>query len=296
MAEDEFDAENFPEELYLIAFTDVRMAVVAGSFSSGFQHYQAYGREEIERGIRHSPFTGGPPGLDRSVLPPADADPVPASPSPMALPASDAALPYLQPPGAGGAAASERFSEDLYLALNPDVAVMVAGGAYPSGRAHWEAVGAEEERGGLRPSIVEDSLYTDAVPPGTGCEVETGNFDAESYFLLYPDVTAPPWVATRKPRATTGSITAGSRAGSAPASRPIASGRRARPRCWPSRSASTSSARLPPPAAWARRPAACCAPCKAWASPPSCTRSTSAAAPRASRSPSARAHPPSAAT
>ena len=56
MPEDAFDAENFPEEAYLIAFGDVRMAVVAGAFESGFQHYQSYGRAEIEAGIRHSPF------------------------------------------------------------------------------------------------------------------------------------------------------------------------------------------------------------------------------------------------
>ena len=188
MPEDAFDAENFPEEAYLVAFGDVRMAVVAGAFESGFQHYQAYGRAEIEAGIRHSPFEGGPPGLDRSVLPPADENPVPASPVPVPMSASDAALPYLPPESPSAAGPDERFGEDLYLALNPDVAAMVESGAYATGRAHWEAMGADEEQAGLRPSITEDSLYKDAVPPGTGCEVETENFDAESYFLLYPDV------------------------------------------------------------------------------------------------------------
>ncbi len=188
MSEDAFDAENFPEEAYLIAFGDVRMAVVAGAFESGFQHYQSYGRAEIEAGIRHSPFEGGPPGLERSVLPPADENPVPVSPVPVPMAASDAAIPYLPPESGAGAGPDERFSEALYLALNPDVAAMVESGDFASGRAHWEAVGADEEQAGLRPSITEDSLYTESVPPGTGCEVETDNFDAESYFLLYPDV------------------------------------------------------------------------------------------------------------
>ena len=44
MPDDAFDAENFPEELYLLAFGDVRQAVIAGAFGTGFQHYIAFGR------------------------------------------------------------------------------------------------------------------------------------------------------------------------------------------------------------------------------------------------------------
>ncbi len=188
MPEDAFDAENFPEEAYLVSFGDVRMAVVNGAFESGFAHYMAYGRAEIEAGIRHSPFEGGPPGLERSVLPPPDADPVPVSPTPMPLASSAAAIPYTPPPATTPAPGGERFAEELYLALNPDVAALVQDGAFASGRAHWTALGRQDEEAGLRPSITDDSFYQDAVPPGTDCEVETGNFDAESYFLLYPDV------------------------------------------------------------------------------------------------------------
>jgi GT2 family glycosyltransferase/glycosyltransferase involved in cell wall biosynthesis len=188
MPEDGFDAETFPEELYLTAFSDVRQAVLSGAFESGYQHYIAFGRAEIEARIRHSPFEGGPPGLAASVLPPPDDEPVPVSPSPVAMAASESAIPYLQPPPPPSTPAPDLFSEDLYLALNPDVAELVQSRTYASGRAHWIAQGQVEERAGLRPTITQDSLYAEAVPPGTDCEVETGNFDAESYLLLYPDV------------------------------------------------------------------------------------------------------------
>jgi GT2 family glycosyltransferase/glycosyltransferase involved in cell wall biosynthesis len=191
MPDDAFDAESFPEHIYLTAFGDVRQAVMQGAFTSGYEHYVAFGAAEIANGVRPSPFRGGPPGLAYSVLPPADHDqPVPASPAPMALPASATGLPYVPPPQAQPTARAtpEPFAEDLYLALNPDVAALVAEGTFATGRAHWLAVGRAEEQAGLRPSIVDDALYADAPPPGTDCEVSTEHFDAESYLLLYPDV------------------------------------------------------------------------------------------------------------
>ncbi len=188
MSDDAFDEETFPEEAYLTAFLDVRQSVIAGAFASGFQHYLTYGRAEIESGVRPSPFLGGPPGLERSVVPPAGEEPVPVSPTPTSLPASAGAIAYLAPPEPGPAPRGETFSEDLYLALNPDVEALVQQGSFASGHAHWQAVGHAEERAGRRPSITQDALYVDIPPPGTDCEVETGDFDAESYLLLYPDV------------------------------------------------------------------------------------------------------------
>jgi GT2 family glycosyltransferase/glycosyltransferase involved in cell wall biosynthesis len=188
MPDDEFDAETFPEELYLMAFGDVRQAVIAGSFSTGYEHYLAFGRAEIEAKIRHSPFEGGPPGLAASILGPTDEEPVPIQPAPIPLPASPEAIPYLPPPTVPVTASAPRFSEDLYLALNPDVAALVEAGTFATGRAHWQAIGQQEEQAGLRPTITDDALYTDVPPPGTDNRVEASDFDAESYFLLYPDV------------------------------------------------------------------------------------------------------------
>ena len=80
------------------------------------------------------------------------------------------------------------FDEQLYLACNPDVAEQIAEGRYASARAHWDAAGEAESHAGLRPSIGDDRYYVLSPPPGTGCEVDTTGFDADSYFLLYPDV------------------------------------------------------------------------------------------------------------
>ncbi len=188
--EDGFDAENFPEELYLAAFADVRQAVLSGAFASGYGHYLAFGRGEIDSGIRHPPFAGGPPGLQRSVLPPVDSGTPPPSPPPMQMPAHGGAIAYTPQPMADVAAPADtpRFPEALYLALNPDVAGQIAEGRWASGEAHWLALGRAQENAGSRPSIVDDALYAEALPPGTGCEVDAAAFDAQSYLMLYPDV------------------------------------------------------------------------------------------------------------
>jgi GT2 family glycosyltransferase/glycosyltransferase involved in cell wall biosynthesis len=189
MPDDVFDADTFPETLYLAAFGDVRQAVAAGQFESGYVHYVAFGKAEIERGTRTSPFTGGPPGLANSILPPPPASgPIPAAPVAQNLAASPRAIPYLPPPPPIVAQIGQPFAEDLYLALNPDVAGLVAGGIYASGHAHFRAAGQAEEQAGLRPSLTDDALYADMPPAGTDNPVDTDRFDAESYFTLYPDV------------------------------------------------------------------------------------------------------------
>jgi GT2 family glycosyltransferase/glycosyltransferase involved in cell wall biosynthesis len=189
MPDDAFDAENFPEYLYLMAFGDVRQAVMSGEFASGYAHYLAFGREEISTGRRTSPFEGGPPGLSRSVLPPPETGtPVPPAPPPITLPAHDHAIPYAPPPEGWVQPGADLFNEDLYLAVNPDVAGLVADGLFSSGRTHWLAEGRSQEQAGLRPAILDDALYEDALPPGTDCALDTRHFDAENYLLLYPDV------------------------------------------------------------------------------------------------------------
>ena len=189
MPDDVFDADTFPETLYLAAFGDVRQAVAAGDFQSGYAHYVAFGKAEIEIGTRTSPFTGGPPGLANSILPPPlTTGPIPPAPALQALAASPQAIPYVPPPVAATPYVPPAFAEDLYLALNPDVAGLVAGGIYASGEAHFRAEGQAETLAGLRPSLTDDSLYAGMPPPGTDHPVDTDRFDAESYLALYPDV------------------------------------------------------------------------------------------------------------
>jgi GT2 family glycosyltransferase/glycosyltransferase involved in cell wall biosynthesis len=182
-----FDAETFPEQLYLMAFGDVREAVLKGDFDSGYAHYKAFGKQEIASGRRHSPFKGGPPGLARSVLPPAPStDPVPPAPPPQSLPGAAGAIPYTPPKPPRAKPAAAAFSVPLYLATNPDVAALIEAGATPSAEAHWQAQGKAETEAGLRPTLTQDSLYTEPPPPPPAPDLE--KFDGESYLLLYPDV------------------------------------------------------------------------------------------------------------
>jgi GT2 family glycosyltransferase/glycosyltransferase involved in cell wall biosynthesis len=188
--DDTYDETNFPEQAYLQAFSDVRAAVAAGAIQSAWHHYLAYGRAEIESRRRPSPFGGGRPAPLHSVLPPAQTNtPVPVSPAPFLLPASPSAIPYFPPPPLELTyeTGADRFDEDLYLALNPDLAAELQAGTISSGRAHWLHIGAEQERAGLRPSIVHDDHYkgVEALPDPA---LDLKNFDSETYFLLYPDV------------------------------------------------------------------------------------------------------------
>lgn len=185
---DDFTEETFPEELYLDAFVDIRAAVAAGSFRSGFEHFQRYGRAEIENGLRPSPFGGGRPAPRESVLPALDpAAPVPPSPAPVLYTASPDALPYLPPPRPPKLPREEeRFDEALYLAINPDVAADVAARRVRSARAHWRRIGRVEERLGRRPSLTDDRWYGGPVPLAEPPDMQ--GFDAESYCLFYPDV------------------------------------------------------------------------------------------------------------
>lgn len=190
MALDEYDETSFPEFLYLDAFADVRQAVASGALRNGWEHFTRYGREEIETGRRPSPFAGGRLDMLRSVLPPPDENPVPMAPDLVMHTASAAGIPYTPPPAPALDYPSEDdlFDEELYFALNPDLPSGLAAGKFKTGLAHWHATGAAETERGQRPAIVQDSLYAGPQDLPQPPPPDMDRFDAETYFLLYPDV------------------------------------------------------------------------------------------------------------
>lgn len=190
MAAEDYDEQSFPEFLYLEAFTDVRDAVASGAIANGWEHYVKYGKAEIAGGRRPSPFAGGRLDMLRSVLPPEDNTAVPPAPPPVLLTASPDAIAYTpQPaPALTYRTDADLFDEELYLALNPDVAAKVASGEVASGRAHWKSNGHAEAARGLRPSIVDNNWYAGMAPVELAVPPEMDRFDADTYFLLYPDV------------------------------------------------------------------------------------------------------------
>jgi GT2 family glycosyltransferase/glycosyltransferase involved in cell wall biosynthesis len=190
MAAEEYDEQSFPEFLYLEAFTDVRDAVASGAIATGWEHYVKYGKAEIAGGRRPSPFAGGRLDMLRSVLPPEDNSAVPPAPPPVLLTASPHAIAYTpQPtPALDYPDDADLFDEELYLALNPDVAAKVASGEVSSGRTHWKNHGQAEAARGFRPSIVDNNWYAGMAPAAPGVPPEIDRFDADTYFLLYPDV------------------------------------------------------------------------------------------------------------
>ncbi len=80
----------------------------------------------------------------------------------------------------------DEFFEELYLALNPDVAAAVTAGL-PSGYEHWRTYGADEteHHAQLRSSIVFGPMR--AAHTMTRADAEQG-FDPLSYLYLHPDV------------------------------------------------------------------------------------------------------------
>jgi GT2 family glycosyltransferase/glycosyltransferase involved in cell wall biosynthesis len=183
----EFDEQSFPEFLYLEAFRDVQDAVRAGRFRNGFEHYDLYGRAEIANARRPSPFSGGRLDILRSVLPPADVSDVPVAPAQVLRTAVAGELPYTPQPAHAGPAPIP-FDPALYQALNPDVADGIARGAISDAFTYWQTEGRAEEQAGLRPSIIADENYAGMAPLALEVPADIARFDAETYFLLYPDV------------------------------------------------------------------------------------------------------------
>ena len=82
------------------------------------------------------------------------------------------------------------FDEQLYLALNPEVAAAVQDGTIASGLAHWRQCGRDEERANRRPSILHEQHYQPLAGAAQPTPEQVAAFDAASYLDANPDVRA----------------------------------------------------------------------------------------------------------
>jgi GT2 family glycosyltransferase/glycosyltransferase involved in cell wall biosynthesis len=80
------------------------------------------------------------------------------------------------------------FIEELYLALNPDVAEAIKRGSYQNAREHWLSIGYQETQAGIRPLLQDPDCYRAGSERRAAPESESSFLDAESYLYLNPDV------------------------------------------------------------------------------------------------------------
>ncbi len=181
----QFSQAAFPEDLYLTAFPDVRDAVLVGMLQSGFEHFNLSGRNEIAAGLRRNPFTAVPGATLAAPAPSPEAAPSTLAPPQrerMVSPRGPRPPSLLSPPQA---AEEALFDPAVYLAVNPDVAAAIRAGRVPDARQHWQSLGRDEERRGLRPSILREAEFDDVAPPVPSSPED---FDAAGYLFANPDV------------------------------------------------------------------------------------------------------------
>ena len=148
---------GFDEQFYLGYYADVAEAVWAGAFSSGWHHYDAYGRAEGRYG---------------------NASEVPA-PTPTPTPA---------PTPAPGPGPELGFDEQFYLGYYADVAEAVRQGSFSSGWQHYDRYGRAEGRYQNASEVPQPTpVPTPAPTPAPGPGPELG-FDEQFYLSYYVDV------------------------------------------------------------------------------------------------------------
>ena len=80
------------------------------------------------------------------------------------------------------------FIEELYLALNPDVAEAIAAGKFASAWDHWAQFGRRETEEGVRPTLKHEMLYAEPEKKPATHESEAQFLDTRAYLHLNPDV------------------------------------------------------------------------------------------------------------
>lgn len=144
-ADDVFNCHGTPfsEATYLSRYADVRAAVEAGSFASGCAHFAAHGHAEGRSGTPDGwQPPGGNPTSNPSETPSENPDPGPTQTNPGDQPSeTPSQQPSTQPYSPVFNCYGTPFSESVYLDRYPDVRQAIADGTYPTGCAHFAAVG-----------------------------------------------------------------------------------------------------------------------------------------------------------
>jgi glycosyltransferase involved in cell wall biosynthesis len=158
------DCEEFDEAAYLEVNLDVAQEVASGTYASGREHWDRYGRSEGRLATRPKDFDE----LRYLDLNPDVLQAVLSGECPSGYyhwichgKAEGRAIhpPAVLPPG---------WNEARYLRLNPDVAYEIHNGVFASGYEHWIRLGYFEGRPGTTEppakTLIQDALR--AVPPG----------------------------------------------------------------------------------------------------------------------------------
>ena len=90
--------------------------------------------------------------------------------------------------GKRSAAPTGGFIEELYLALNPDVAEAIATGKFANAREHWTQFGRRETDEGARPALKHEVFYAEPEKRPATHESEAQFLDTQAYLYLNPDV------------------------------------------------------------------------------------------------------------
>ena len=90
--------------------------------------------------------------------------------------------------GKQSATPADGFIEELYLALNPDVAEAITAGKFANAWDHWTQFGRRETDEGSRPTLKHDVFYTEPEKKPATHESEAQFLDTQAYLYLNPDV------------------------------------------------------------------------------------------------------------
>ncbi|MGF7176604.1 M10 family metallopeptidase C-terminal domain-containing protein [Azospirillum doebereinerae] len=156
---------EYNEVSYLAANPDVAAAVRAGVYQTGYQHYTTLGKDEGRLSSPYGYFDAAYYKVENPDLLTRD------------TPALYFTQNFLTEGNFQGRLPSAKaFSEDGYLAKNPDVAAAVFSGALPSGKAHYDLWGKAEGRNASGTAFDEADYLRRH--PDVAAAVQSGSFQS----------------------------------------------------------------------------------------------------------------------